>query len=65
MAKCLECAQLVSRGGTDKKNFNTTNLSNHLKRKHFRLYQSLICAQQKEKAGQAMKSQAAVTSMYY
>ena len=34
-AKCQLCGCLVSRGGNTKKSFSTTNLNNHLLRKHF------------------------------
>lgn len=33
-AVCKLCEQQVSRGGTDPRNFTTTNLTNHLKRLH-------------------------------
>lgn len=56
MAKCEECETEISRGGSVKKNFNTTNLLNHLKRKHPRLFQSLTEAQQKAENSQTSES---------
>ena len=37
-AECNECGNMVSRGGGNARNFNTTNLVNHLKSKHHSTY---------------------------
>ena len=33
-ARCLECSNQISRGGKTAKNFNTTNMIDHLQKKH-------------------------------
>ena len=38
-SKCKKCGQDVSRGGTRAKTYNTTNLLNHLKKKHADKYE--------------------------
>ena len=37
-AECKECRDMASRGGSNARNFNTTNLVNHLKSKHHSTY---------------------------
>ena len=41
-AECNECADMVSRGGRSARNFNTTNLVNHLKSKHQSIYREFL-----------------------
>ena len=38
---CFVCAAVVSRGGSETKNFNTTNVQHHLKTKHLEDYKEL------------------------
>jgi len=42
LAVCNECKERVSRGGASVKNYNTTNLRNHLRRFHQKLFDELL-----------------------
>ena len=42
MAVCDECGERVARGGCSAKSYTTTNLTNHLKRRHFSQYTELL-----------------------
>ena len=45
---CSTCGELISRGGTNAKNFNTTNLRYRLQRVHIAKFEELELKQQEE-----------------
>ena len=47
-AICNDCKERVSRGGSSVKNFNTTNLRNHLRRFHHELFDELVVKEREE-----------------
>ena len=47
-AICNECKESVSRGGSSVKNFNTTNLRNHLRRFHHQLFDELLVKERED-----------------
>ena len=56
-AECKECRDMVSRGGSNARNFNTTNLVNHLKSKHHSTYVKFLEVKNKrEKERQASRN---------
>ena len=59
-AICNDCKEHVSRGGSSVKNFNTTNLRNHLRRFHHELFDELVVkeredAEKKAEEGKVIK----------
>ena len=59
-AICNDCEERVSRGGSSVKNFNTTNLRNHLRRFHHKLFDELLVkeredAEKKAEEGKVIK----------
>ena len=58
-AVCNTCSVDISRGGTVKKSFNTTNLIAHLKNRHKAVYRDYVQADQKKKNEATKKAQTA------
>lgn len=56
-AECKKCKAKVSRGGTDPKRFNTTNLIKHLKGKHADLHEDFLKACKVKKSTQTSLTQ--------
>lgn len=57
-AVCNTCSIEISRGGTVRKSFNTTNLIGHLKNRHEAVYREYLQADQKRKTEAAKKAAA-------
>ena len=49
-AVCMVCKESVSRGGSKRKSYNTTNLRKHLEQHHMEKYKELVETEQREKS---------------
>ena len=55
-AVCKTCSSEISRGGTTRKDFNTTNLIGHLKNRHAAVYSDYLQADKKRRDDAAKKA---------
>ena len=61
-AICNACQTSISRGGTERKSFNTSNLIGHLKSRHAAVYSDYLQADRKRKNEAAKKAKKVKTS---